>query len=643
MANNILPSVIETVDSTSTAPIAMAVGQTAQGVISSTLDYDYFTVGVVAGQKYSIGLIGTGISPMNNPVLRVLDSKGIEVSSNDDVAGASSGSYKWSELTYIATQTGNVTVKVESNGTNLGGQYGLSVTSGSQFNFDYLMGAGAVHSDTNSFWGSGNGQAATVTYGFRQTAASYTSTSAISTFTQLNTAEINAVRAVLGLWSEVCGIKFQEVNPGGYTDNATMLIGNYQDASDGAGAFAYKPSRNGNTSFTSSEGDIWLDRLSVKDSNLAQGSYGFSTIMHEIGHAIGLTHPGPYNAANGVSITYANDAKFVQDSGQYTVMSYFDGSNTAQSPGLKSATDSPMMFDILALQNLYGANMSTRTGNTIYGFGSNAGSTYDFSVNSAPQICIWDAGGSDTLNCSGYSQNQIINLTAGNFSNIGGQTSNVSIALNVSIENAVGGSGSDVISGNSLNNTIDGGSGTDTAIYSGTAATYTVAIGNGTVTLADKTTNRDGTDTLTNIERLKFSDTNIALDTSKDQTAGSGYMLYKAAFNRAPDTPGLGFWINKMDGGMSYGTVAQNFVNSAEFKTAFGGSNPSVNTLVTKLYNNVLIRNPDGQGLAFWQNKLTNDGWTVANVLGYFATSAENVTNVTPLIANGIAYQEWVG
>ena len=203
--------------------------------------------------------------------------------------------------------------------------------------------------------------------------------------------------------------------------------------------------------------------------------------------------------------------------------------------------------------------------------------------------------------------------------------------------------GNDAVTGGAGNDTIDGGSGIDTAIYLGAVATHTVVIGNGTVTVADKTTNRDGTDTLTNIERLKFTDTNIALDISKDQTAGSAYMLYKAAFNRVPDTPGLGFWINKMDSGMDYNTVAQNFVNSAEFKTAFGGSNPSVNTLVTKLYNNVLIRNPDGGGLAFWQEKLSTGGWTTANVLGYFATSPENVTNVTPLIAKGIAYQEWLG
>ena len=84
-------------------------------------------------------------------------------------------------------------------------------------------------------------------------------------------------------------------------------------------------------------------------------------------------------------------------------------------------------------------------------------------------------------------------------------------------------------------------------------------------------------------------------------------------------------------------------MNSTEFKTAFGGSNPSVNTLVTKLYNNVLNRTPDTGGINFWQDKLSNGGWTTADVLGFFSTSAENVTNVTPLIANGISYQQYVG
>jgi hypothetical protein len=262
---------------------------------------------------------------------------------------------------------------------------------------------------------------------------------------------------------------------------------------------------------------------------------------------------------------------------------------------------------------------------------------------------LTDSSGTDTVNAAAVDTAISINLASGSQSSIG--TGKFSIASTAIIENAIGGLGNDILIGNTTNNllrgsggndTIDGSLGVDTAIYNGRYANYSISLGVGSGVVTDRTANRDGTDTLTNVERLKFSDTMLALDTSKDQTAGSGYMLYKAAFNRTPDAGGLGYWINQMDKGMSYSDVAKNFVTSAEFKTAFGGANPTVNTLVTKLYNNVLARTPDAGGLAFWQNKL-NTGWTTADVLGFFSTSGENVTNVTPLIANGIQYQQFVG
>jgi serralysin len=648
MANNIRPTLVETFDSTKQNPYTLSVGQTAQGNISNTLDYDYYSVGVIAGQKYSFGLIGTGISPITDPILRILDSKGNEVASNNDVG---TSYYKWSEASYTATQTANLTIEVGSYLSDPGGQYGLSVSSGNQFNFDYFMGAGAVHSDADSLWGSGNGQAVTVTYGFRQTAASYTSTHAINTFTQLSAAQISAVNLAMSLWSDICGIKFQLVNPNGYTNNATILFGNYYATNDTAGAFARLP---GSVTASSGDGDVWFNTTSrgVSTTSLAPGTYSFNTILHEVGHALGLTHPGPYDASSGVKYTYTNDAKFAQDSGQYTLMSYFDNSDGGQGSGIMDSNVTPMMLDILAMQNIYGANMSTRTGDSVYGFGNTTGtSIYEFTSSKIPQLCIWDAGGTDTLNCSGFSQNQYINLNEGTFSNIGGGTANISIALNVTIESAVGGSGNDQILGNSANNlftggkgddAIDGGSGIDKAIYSGLASSYIIKVASGSTAITDKTASRDGVDILTNIERIQFADITVALDNGSTQTAGSGYMLYKAAFNRTPDASGLGYWISKMDAGSSYNSVAQSFVNSTEFKTAFGGSNPSVNTLVTKLYNNVLNRTPDSGGLAFWQDKL-NTGWSTADVLGFFSTSGENVTNVTPLIANGIQYQQFVG
>jgi hypothetical protein len=341
----------------------------------------------------------------------------------------------------------------------------------------------------------------------------------------------------------------------------------------------------------------------------------------------------------------------------FTIMSYDEQTPTV---GPQTFAQTPMILDVLALQEAYGL-----------GVGSSGASNDVITIGAAAAVnsyrTYFDLGGIDTVNLSNYASGAYFNMGT----SIVGARQLVGVSMSIAdrqlmtagsapqslrwfygdYENALGGAGNDLITGNALanaitgsggNDTIDGGGGIDRAIYSGAAAGYSITIASSSSTATDKTANRDGTDTLTNVERLQFTDTMLALDTGKDQTAGSGYMLYKAAFNRTPDASGLGFWINKMDTGMSYSTVAQNFVNSAEFKTAFGGNSPTVNILVTKLYNNVLARTPDAGGLAFWQDKL-NTGWSTADVLGFFSTSSENVTNVTPLLANGIQYQQFVG
>ncbi|MFX7772380.1 M10 family metallopeptidase C-terminal domain-containing protein, partial [Acinetobacter baumannii] len=89
------------------------------------------------------------------------------------------------------------------------------------------------------------------------------------------------------------------------------------------------------------------------------------------------------------------------------------------------------------------------TGDTVYGFNNTAGAIYDFSSYfPAPALTIYDGGGIDTLDCSGYSNNQIIDLRAGSFSSVGGLTNNIGIALGVTLEKAVGGSGNDTLIAN---------------------------------------------------------------------------------------------------------------------------------------------------------------------------------------------------
>ena len=204
----------------------------------------------------------------------------------------------------------------------------------------------------------------------------------------------------------------------------------------------------------------------------------------------------------------------------------------------------------------------------------------------------------------------------------------------------------DVITANSLNNllngmggndTINGGTGIDTAIFTGTAASHTITVGTSTTSVVDRTSNRDGTDTLTSIERLQFSDTNIALDVAGGQNAGMAYRMYKAALNRAPDLAGLGAWTYVLDNGADvYNDLAHGFVASAEFQARYGTL--STTNFVTQLYNNVLGRGPDADGLAAWVGAIDQRGASREVVLYGFSESAENISYSLGLIGQGMAY-----
>src|SRR5262249_12954940 len=130
--------------------------------------------------------------------------------------------------------------------------------------------------------------------------------------------------------------------------------------------------------------------------------------LHEIGHALGLSHPGDYSG----SADYHDDAIFQQDTVRYTVMSYFnadeDGSGTSwwyydESAGWEwHYAETPMVYDILAVESFYGRETDTRTGDTTYGYHSTADSdVFDFNESPIPILTIFDSGGTDTLDLSG--------------------------------------------------------------------------------------------------------------------------------------------------------------------------------------------------------------------------------------------------
>src|SRR5687768_9667393 len=284
-------------------------------------------------------------------------------------------------------------------------------------------------------------------------------------FAVFSAAQRAAVQQAFAMIAEVVNLTFvqvadnqQQPGPG---NPRIAFYANTVELSYSGGMFAHRvddgPAIHG--------ADIRLNNARIAQRQSNEGWWDFTSFvaLHEVLHAMGLSHPGDYN---GQGPTYQNDAEFVEDTIQYSVMSYFAAANTGADHFIGNVLyggRTPLLYDILALQSLYSPNMTTRTGDTVYGFNSNTGATspFNFAVTTGPVVAIWDAGGIDTIDLSGYGSASLIDLNEGAFSDAGGLTKNIAIAFNVTIENAIGGAGADRLFGNGVANRLDGGAGAD--------------------------------------------------------------------------------------------------------------------------------------------------------------------------------------
>ena len=352
----------------------------------------------------------------------------------------------------------------------------------------------------------------------------------------------------------------------------------FTDQSSGAAAFAYAPGDyavNGDIWFETEDIDITGNDFST--DGVGSGGFNYFAALHEIGHAVGLSHP--FDAGDDQS-NGDDSLPLAQDSMRNSVMGYvqldqnmvlkFNGSGQT-TPSYRIYASTPMMYDVEIMEQFYGSDDDD--------IGNN---TYSFAVSPETIQTIVDAGGTDTIDASNQTRENVIDLTAGGFSSIGiyseadqktdwatslGTTTeaiqtvidffdaqasaansyysahsrtalytgeyNVGIAHNAVIENAIGGSANDTITGNSSANNIaggagddliegngdddiiDGGAGTeDVAVYNDVYANYTITESGGTFTVAHNGgAGADGTDTITNVEYLEFTDQTIDLST----------------------------------------------------------------------------------------------------------------------------------
>jgi serralysin len=209
--------------------------------------------------------------------------------------------------------------------------------------------------------------------------------------------------------------------------------------------------------------------------------------------------------------------------------------------------------------------------------------------------------------------------------------------------NITGTAANDTLKPGAGNNAVDGGAGLDTAVYTGARSNFTLGQEAWGFGVTDKA-GANGHDSLINVERVQFDDAWVALDI--DGTAGQLFRLYSAAFGRPSDVVGMGFWIWRMETGSSLNTVAREFMTGQpEFDKMYGVA-PTDQTFITKLYNNVLGRDPDSEGFQYWLNTLGNNSnpnktEVRAQVLIDFADSLENQVNVVDSFKLGIDYVPW--
>ena len=194
----------------------------------------------------------------------------------------------------------------------------------------------------------------------------------------------------------------------------------------------------------------------------------------------------------------------------------------------------------------------------------------------------------------------------------------------------IGGSENTLFTSTPRDDHFDGGGGIDTAVFTAAPTQYTIDRHSETwVTVRGE----DSVDELFNVERLVLGASQIAIDISGN--AGMAYRLYKAAFDRVPDLPGLGYQMHDLDSGVSLGQVASNFIASPEFQATYGAV--SNEQFVTLLYWNVLDRAPELEGLQYHVSRLAA-GAIRADILVGFSESPENKANVIGLIEQGMEY-----
>ena len=406
----------------------VSVGDVFQGTIETASDEDWIQVELTSGTIYDITLSGESWTSF------VIYDSDFRIIRETTIYAASK------KLIFEITVSGTHYIGVKNNNEDHIGNYEISIEENTipvgtyDEIADYLI---------DGYWERSAGRG-------RQAFNANPDGILTVNITGLTEAGQQYARWALDAWAYVSGINFEFEND----DEVDIFIDDKYDTNSAIGS--------GSGVNRSAYVNV---QVGSRDLTATMDSYALSVFIHEIGHALGLGHPGPYN-------TYAIfgvDNIFLIDSKQATVMSYFSGGQNTYIRGFYSNPITPMVADILAIHELYGLPVNVNPGDTVYGYQSNSGSYLDTffeqwiagKLSRSFALTLFDTGGNDTLDLRTDTTDQRIDLQPESISTAYGGSVNLIIARNTLLENFIAGSGDDLVMGNSADNLLKGGNGND--------------------------------------------------------------------------------------------------------------------------------------------------------------------------------------
>ena len=346
-----------------------------------------------------------------------------------------------------------------------------------------------------------------LTYSFMRTLPETASADDKNGFAEMNSAQKAAVVDAFTYLSSLINVTFTLSDA--TTGTADINFGsNDQESSAG---YANPPNGGGGHNVF-----VMLDKSEPSKQSFSYGSYGWQTVIHEIGHALGLKHPGNYDAKGGS--TPGPYLPAATDNNRFSVMSYYSALDANKVPafsnGYSTTGMSPstfMTYDIAALQYIYGANTSSDLNTTHQ--------TLSFTPDWQGFQTVWTTKGG-TLDASAMTRANIIDLRQGAYSSIGIQTygkttfgmNNVGLAYGSYLDTVKGGAAADAFFVDTANiestQTIDGGAGSDIAYLNGNPSEWAISDWNGSSDTSGTATHSvtQKIVTLSNIENIKYYD-----------------------------------------------------------------------------------------------------------------------------------------